>query len=87
MNKEDLQAMSELLDTKLEPIKSQLNENTQILKSLEEASQMHKSDIDHLTHEVAAASGEINEIKKNISRIEVATAENWADVAKLKAVK
>lgn len=65
---------------KFQTIQSQLDEHTQILKTLEEASKVHKTDMDNLTHQVA-------EVKKDLSRIEIATAENWTDIAKLKAVK
>lgn len=87
MDNKDLQAISELLDKKLEPIKTQLDENTQILKSLTKASETHKADVDNLTHQIAELNGEMKEARKDLSRIEIATAENWTDIAKLKAVK
>lgn len=98
MDSKDLQAISELLDKKLgimqsdfnkkfQTLQSQLDEHTQILKALEEASKVHKAGMDNLTHQVAEVRGEITEVRKDLSRIEIATAENWTDIAKLKAVK
>ena len=87
MNKDDLQAIRQIIQEELKPVKSQLDENAQMLRALEEASKVHKADMDNLTHQVASLSGEVNSMRKDISRIEVATAENWTDIAKLKAVK
>ena len=68
MNKESLSAIKQLLKDELYPIKSQLNENTQILKALEHSSQIHKSDIDNLTHQVAELHGTVKNISNNIDK-------------------
>ena len=42
------------------------------------------ADLTEFRHEVR---DELADIKSNISRIEIATADNWSDIAKLKAVR
>lgn len=78
MDKNDLKAIAELLDTKLEPIKKQLqelspiksqtSENTQILKALEHSSEIHKADIDNLTHQVAEIQGTVKNMSDEMSQ-------------------
>jgi len=40
-----------------------------------------------LKHEVAEIKGEVKSIRKDMSSVEIITANNWADIAKLKAIK
>lgn len=87
MNNELLNAISDLLDKKLEPIKSQLDENTQILKALEHKVDVVKSEQENMKYDIAHIKGDVEAIKKDITNVEVITASNWADIAKLKAVK
>jgi hypothetical protein len=42
------------------------------------------ADLTEFRHEVKQ---ELAEIKSNISRIEIATADNWGDIARLKSVR
>lgn len=87
MTNELLNAISDLLDKKLEPIKSQLDENTRILKALEHSAQVNKAEHDKMSNGIAHIKGDVEAIKKDITNVEVITASNWADIAKLKAVK
>ncbi|MFL0196450.1 hypothetical protein ACJDU8_12915 [Clostridium sp. WILCCON 0269] len=79
MDKEILSAIKQLLQEEISPIKSQLDglqsqvqENTQILKALEHNSQVHKAEIDNLTHAVAELSGDVKSIKAAVTKGEKA---------------
>ncbi len=64
-----------------------LTEHTQILRALEHASEVHKAELDNLTHTVARIEGEVKDLRNDLTTIEVVTSKNWNDIAKLKAVK
>ena len=66
---------------------SQIRENTQILKALEHLAQVNKAEHDKMSFNIAEISGEIKAIRKDLSNVEIITASNWGDLAKLKAVK
>jgi len=40
-----------------------------------------------LKHEVAEIKGEVKNMRRDMSSVEIITANNWADIAKLKAIK
>ncbi|MBU3155080.1 hypothetical protein [Clostridium estertheticum] len=68
-------------------IKMAQEEHTQILRALE-----HKTDVisaaqENLKHEVFEIKGEVKSMRKDMSSVEIITANNWADIAKLKAIK
>ncbi|WP_123053103.1 hypothetical protein [Clostridium sp. JN-1] len=67
-DKETLSAIKQLLRQELSPIKSQLNESTQILKALEHNSEVHKTDISNLTHQVAELQGTVKNMSNNIDK-------------------
>lgn len=88
MDKKDLQQIGELLDKKLdkkldeklESIKSQLNVNTQILKSLKDGLEISGSeknkidndtDIEHIRSDIKNINENIDAIKRIIGRHEV----------------
>lgn len=75
------------MNDRLDSLEIQVKENTQILRSLEESSQVHKAEMDHLTHDIAEIKGDVKEIRKDLTNVEVITASNWSDIAKLKAIK
>ncbi|WP_368490797.1 hypothetical protein [Clostridium sp. BJN0013] len=60
------------LESKFDGLKSQTSENTQILKALEHSSQVHKAEIDNLTHAVAELSGDVKSIKAAVTKGEKA---------------
>lgn len=68
-------------------IKEQQKEHTGILRSLEHAGEEHKAQIDNLSYSVARIEGEVKEIRKDLTQVEMVTASNWNDIAKLKAVR
>ena len=65
----------------------QLKENTQILKALEHLAEVNKAEHDKMFFNMAEMSGEIKNMRKDLSTIEIMTANNWGDIAKLKSVK
>lgn len=84
MTKEDLKAIAELLDTKLEPIKSQLQENTEILKALEHSSQVAKAERDRLNNDIAHISGHLKSIDENIDAVKEVLGRHEVDITVLK---
>ena len=71
----------------LNSIKVQLDENTQILKALEHKAEVNKAEHDKMSIDIAKTMGTIKELKDDMSTVEVITAKNNLDIAKLKAVK
>jgi hypothetical protein len=65
----------------------QLKENTQILKALEHLAEVNKAEHDKMFFNMAEMSGEIKNMRKDLSTVEIMTANNWGDIAKLKSVK
>lgn len=75
------------LENKIDSMDSQIKENAQILKALEHNSQEHKALLDQLNMRTASVEGSVEAIKKDLSQVEMVTANNWADIARLKSVK
>jgi len=75
------------LSEKVDNQGNQLKENTQILKALVHLAEVNKAEHDKMFFNMAEMSGEIKNIRKDLSNIEVITASNWGDIAKLKSVK
>ncbi|HUS89876.1 MAG TPA: hypothetical protein VMW91_11055 [Desulfosporosinus sp.] len=72
---------------KFDTLSSQVQENTQILKALEHLAQVNKAEHDKMTLDLAEISGEVKSIQKDLSTVELVTANNWSDIVKLKSVK
>lgn len=68
-------------------VNERLDEHTQILRALEHNAEINRAEHDKMNNAIAHMQGDIEAIKKDLSRVEEATANNWADIAKLKAVK
>ncbi len=66
MNNELLNAIKTLLQEELQPIKSQLTENTQIIRSLVHASETQKADADVLMHKTVSIEGNLQGIAEKI---------------------
>lgn len=81
--KKDMHIMKE----DIQGIKSTLAEHGQILRAIDERTQVHSAEIANLQHEMAEVKGDIKAVKKDMSRVEEATAHNWVDIAKLKAAR
>ena len=88
MNKEDLKAIAELLneklDEKLEPIKSQLQEDTEILKALEHSSVVNKAEMDRVSNDIAHISGHLKSIDENIDAVKEVLGRHEVDITVLK---
>ena len=101
MDKELLNALGNLLDEKLSPIKNdikniygdikniktQQEESISILRSLEHKADVNKSEHDKLFNDVAKLSGTVENMRKDLSAVEVVTARNLENIAQLKLVK
>ncbi|RKD32361.1 hypothetical protein BET03_02990 [Thermohalobacter berrensis] len=68
-------------------LKIKMDETYEIVKALEHSSQVNKADHDKMENDIAHIKGNMEAIKKDIYRIEEATANNWADIARLKQAK
>ena len=75
------------LSDKVDNQGTQLKENTQILKALEHLAEVNKAEHDKMFFNMAEMSGEIKNIRKVLSNVELITASNWGDIVKLKSVK
>ena len=73
--------------TDIKDLKTQVTENTQILKALENCAEINKSEHDKIINDIAHMNGNVEAIKKDLSQVELVTANNWADIVRLKAVK
>lgn len=68
-------------------IKSTQKEHTQLLSALEHKTNVISAEQENLKHEAAEIKGEVKSIRKDLNNVEIITASNWSDIAKLKAVK
>jgi septal ring factor EnvC (AmiA/AmiB activator) len=71
----------------LKRLESKIDENTQILRALEHSSQVNKAEHDNMANDIAHIKGDVEALRKDISTVEIVTANNYADIARLKAVK
>lgn len=71
----------------LKRLETKIDEHTQILRALEHSAEVNKAEHDKMANDIAKIQGDVAGIKKDLSQVEMVTANNWADIAKLKAVK
>lgn len=71
----------------LKRLETKIDEHTQILRALEHSSEVNKAEHDKMSNDIAKIQGDITGIKKDLSQVEIVTANNWAYIAKLKAVQ
>lgn len=71
----------------LKRLESKVDENTQILRALEHSSQINKAEHDKMANDIAHIKGDVEALRKDVSTVEIVTANNYADIARLKAVK
>ena len=71
----------------MKSIKTTQEEHTQILRALEHKTDVISAEQENLKHEVAETKGEVKSMRKDMSSVEIITANNWSDIAKLKAIK
>lgn len=75
------------LETKVDNLESKIDEHTQILRALEHSSQVNKAEHDKMSNDIAKIQGDVAAIRKDLSQVELVTANNWADIVRLKSVK
>ncbi|MDV3427365.1 MAG: hypothetical protein LIR50_09850 [Bacillota bacterium] len=68
-------------------MKSTLDEHSEILRALEHKTDVLSAEQENLKHTVFEVMGEVKSIRKDLSSLELITANNWSDIVKLKAVK
>jgi chromosome segregation ATPase len=77
----------DVLEEDVSILKSQTWENTEMLKALIHASEVHKAEIDNISLKVAHIEGDVTAIKKDLSTVETVTASNYTDIVRLKAIR
>jgi len=75
------------LGNRFDYLKSQVKENTEILKALEHSAQVNKAEHEQMAINIAEISGEVKKINKKLAALELVTANNWSDIVHLKAIK
>ena len=84
MNKDDLQAIREIIKEELEPVKSQLKENTEILRALEHSAEVNKAEHDKMSNQIAHIEGNLESINENIDVLKDMTGRHEVDINILK---
>ena len=93
MNNEVLDILKRLeskivnLDTKFDRLETKVDEHTQILRALEHSAEVNKAEHDKMANDIAKIQGDVTGIRKDLSQVELVTANNWADIVRLKSVK
>jgi len=82
-----LETKVDSLETKVNSLETKLDEHTLILRALEHSAQENKAEHDKMSNDIAKIQGDVAGIRKDLSQVELVTANNWADIIKLKAVK
>ncbi|MDK2562953.1 hypothetical protein QOZ84_05305 [Romboutsia sedimentorum] len=72
------------LEIKVDTIDVQQKENTQILRALESAKDVHFAKLDKIENDVAHLNGEVKNIRVNLNAVEGITAKNWNDIIDMK---
>ena len=83
----DKEILRSILREELEPIITKLDETYQIVKALEHSAEVNKAEHEKMASDIAHIKGDVEALRKDISTVEIVTANNYADIAKLKAVK
>ena len=75
------------LESKVDKLETKLDEHALILRALEHSAEVNKAEHDKMSNDIAKIQGDVAGIRKDLSQVELVTANNWADIIKLKAVK
>jgi predicted nucleic acid-binding Zn-ribbon protein len=75
------------INNDIKNIKAQQEESISILKSLEHKADVNKSEHDKLFNDIANLSGTVENMRKDLSAVEVVTARNLENIAQLKLAK
>ncbi|WP_092335687.1 hypothetical protein [Desulfosporosinus hippei] len=93
-----IEALNQKIDMSVEGLRNDLNqkftalsslvqEKAQILEALEHLKQVNKAENDKMTFDLTELNDEVKSIRRNLSTVELVTANNWSDIIKLKAGK
>ena len=66
---------------------NKLDETYKIVRALEHSAEVNKAEHDKMANDIIHIKGDVEAIKKDLSRVEEATASNWVDIARLKAAR
>lgn len=72
---------------KLDEHGRKLDEHGRLLRALEEASHVHKAEMDKISMTVNRIEGEVKTIREDLTAVELVTSKNWNDIVKLKSIK
>lgn len=101
MSNEDFQKLMiskldklDAIEESIKGIKTQLDENTQIVRSLIDKAEVNKADHDRMEHDLTYIQGDIMKLLKDtasikdvLNLVEQVTAQNWVDISKIKKAK
>ncbi|MEA3423801.1 MAG: hypothetical protein U9Q80_08430, partial [Bacillota bacterium] len=68
-------------------IKNQIDETYEIVKALVEASEVNKAEHDAMMSDIAHIKGNVEKIKIDMYRVEEITANNWAEMTRMKQAR
>lgn len=89
-NTNSINGLKEEVKTNTIAIQGIKEEHGALLRGIEERIQIQNKSIekiDFIEGNVKAIKTDVNDMKKNINRIEQATADNWSDIARLKSLR
>ncbi|OPJ65068.1 hypothetical protein [Clostridium oryzae] len=75
------------IQSDIKDVKTRQDEVYQIVNALAHSAEVNRAEHDKMINDIAHIKGNIEAIRKDLSTVEVVTANNYADLAKLKAVK
>lgn len=71
-----LDSKFDTIDSKVNSIEIKLDEHTLILRALEHSAEVNKAEHDKMSNDIAKIQGDITGIKKDLSQVEIVTANN-----------
>lgn len=74
-------------NSQFKEVNQRLDEHTQLLRALEHSAEVSKAEHDKMANDIAHIEGNVEGLRKDLSNVEIVTASNWAEIARLKAVK
>lgn len=77
----------ERIEGEVKGIRTTQEEHGQILRALDERTQVLSAKAENTEHELAEIKGEITGLRSDLNLVELATAKNWTEIVKLKSVK
>lgn len=75
------------IEQKIDAMGLQMDENTQLIRALKDSAEINKAEHDKMMIDIAKIQGDIQSIKKDISKLEVVIGANCVDISYLKAIK